>query len=59
MGTLTARKTILTIRAPRELAERVRAIARHESESDSTILRRLLRRGLELEQHSVKAEAHQ
>ncbi len=41
---------ILTVRAPRELVERVREIAQREFETDSTILRRLLRRGLEAEQ---------
>ena len=39
-------KEILTIRAPRELAERVRAIAAAEHETHATILRRLLRQAL-------------
>jgi hypothetical protein len=54
MGTPT--KVVLTLRAPRELADRVRAIAAEEAETDSTILRRLLRRGLDVtEQRAVAA----
>ena len=44
----TPDKVVLSCRAPREMADRIRAIADRESENDSTILRRLLRRGLDV-----------
>lgn len=39
----------LSIRVPRMLHERVQRIAERESETSSTIVRRLLRRGLDRE----------
>jgi predicted DNA-binding protein len=51
MATPTDKKQrhILTIRVPRELHDKVRLIAERESETDSTVVRRLIRRGLERE----------
>ena len=42
-------KELLTIRAPRQICDEVRSIATREGETQSTIVRRLLRRGLETE----------
>ena len=44
----------VTFRAPREFTQRVRELAEREHESHSTILRRLLRRGLEIEQRAAQ-----
>ena len=45
----SATKALLTIRAPRKLCDEVRSIATREGETQSTIVRRLLRLGLEIE----------
>jgi hypothetical protein len=45
----TAIKEIVTLRLPRQLCDEVRRTAVREGESQSTILRRLLRRGLQTE----------
>ena len=48
--TLDDDRELITFRAPREHVDAVRLIARREAETQATILRRLLRAGLALEQ---------
>jgi hypothetical protein len=50
-------KEILTLRVPRSFVDEVRRIAAGESESQSTILRRLLRFGLENERQRIEGGA--
>lgn len=57
MPPVNTTKDTLTIRVAHELAEQVRTIAARESESQSTVLRRLLRRGIETERNAVTSGA--
>ena len=50
-------KEFVTLRVPRVLADEVRRLAAAESETQSTVFRRLLRRGLQIERRSSEAEA--
>jgi hypothetical protein len=43
-------KELITIRVPRKLGDELRSVATREGETQSTIVRRLIRRGLESEQ---------
>jgi hypothetical protein len=45
----SATKDVITIRVPRQLRAEVRTIAHREGETQNTVYRRLLRRGLETE----------
>ncbi len=48
---------VLSLRVPRELADEIKRIAADEFEKQSTIARRLLRRGLTAEQDEIRAGA--
>jgi len=55
MSGLSAEGTVFTIRVPKTISEEIRAIAVKEFERPSTVVRRLLRRGLTVEnQHSTR-----
>lgn len=49
MAPLNDRKELVTLRVPRKAMDEVRSIAAREDESQSAIIRRLLRRGLQVE----------
>jgi metal-responsive CopG/Arc/MetJ family transcriptional regulator len=51
-----ATKQIVAARIPRSVVDEVRRIADRESESTSTIIRRLLRSGLDMERRSATPE---
>jgi hypothetical protein len=55
MGVSAPAKELVTLRVPRALVDEVRTIAERESESQSTVLRRLLRKGLSTERRSHEA----
>ena len=57
MTTTKQVKEFVTLRVPRVLADEVRRLAAAESETQSTVFRRLLRRGLQFERRSTEAEA--
>ena len=58
MTTTKQVKEFVTPRVPRVLAEtQVRRLAAAESETQSTVFRRLLRRGLQFERRSTEAGA--
>jgi len=46
-------KKVIAFRASREIADRVREIARREDESESSVLRRLVRSALQTEQRAA------
>lgn len=48
-------KQFITIRVSRRIADEVRQLAKREDETQSTILRRLLRNGLRLERSNAGA----
>jgi metal-responsive CopG/Arc/MetJ family transcriptional regulator len=48
-----ATKEIVTARIPRAVVDEVRRIAERDSESQSTVIRRLLRVGLDSERRSL------
>ena len=52
-----ASKEIVTTRVPRAVVDEVRAIAARDSESQSTVIRRLLRFGLDAGRRSAALEA--
>jgi hypothetical protein len=49
----TATKELVTARIPSTVADEVRRIAERDSESQSTVIRRLLRFGLDTERRSL------
>jgi hypothetical protein len=52
-------KVIVTVRAPRAVVDEVRRIAEREAESESTVIRRLLRAGLAAEHRASAVGAAQ
>jgi hypothetical protein len=55
MCALTTEKDTVTIRVSTSLNDAVRSIARREGETAASVWRRLVKRGLEMEQRSTEA----
>lgn len=49
----TANKTLVTIRIPSKVADEVRRLVERDDESQSTVLRRLIKSGLTVERRSL------